>query len=86
MTHGPNLMVPGGSEKAWPRPPIFGWIQQRKEVDPQEMLRVFNCGIGMVLVVPAANGSDVKRRLDAAGEDWREIGTVVPGSRRVRYA
>ena len=36
---------------SWQRNPIFDWIQQTGDVDPQEMLRVFNCGIGMVAIV-----------------------------------
>jgi phosphoribosylaminoimidazole (AIR) synthetase len=50
------------------------------------MLHVFNCGLGMVLVVPPAHGLAVKNRLDAAGEAWNQIGRVQKGERTVRFA
>ncbi|MCK5725676.1 MAG: phosphoribosylformylglycinamidine cyclo-ligase [Thiotrichaceae bacterium] len=37
---------------SWKRPPIFDWLQEQGEVSDKEMLRTFNCGIGMVLIVP----------------------------------
>ncbi len=70
---------------AWSWPPLFRFLMDKGRVPPAEMLRVFNCGIGIVLVVPAANGLEVKRRLDAAGEDWKQIGRVQKGTRRVRF-
>jgi phosphoribosylformylglycinamidine cyclo-ligase len=71
--------------EAWSWPPLFRFLMDKGRVPPGEMLRVFNCGIGMVLIVPAARGLDVKRRLDAAGEDWKQIGRVQKGSRQVRF-
>ena len=70
---------------AWSWPPLFRFLMEKGRVPPAEMLRVFNCGIGMVLMVPAGKGLDVKRRLDAAGEDWKQIGRVQKGERRVRF-
>jgi phosphoribosylformylglycinamidine cyclo-ligase len=70
---------------SWSWPPLFRFLMDKGRVAPAEMLRVFNCGIGMVLIVPAANGLDVKHRLDAAGEDWKQIGRVQKGSRQVRF-
>jgi phosphoribosylaminoimidazole (AIR) synthetase len=49
------------------------------------MLRVFNCGIGMVLMIPPARGLEVKTRLDASGEDWKQIGRVQQGGQHVRF-
>ena len=41
-------------QEAWPRPPSSSWLQQAGNVAEDEMCRVFNCGIGMVVVVAAA--------------------------------
>jgi phosphoribosylformylglycinamidine cyclo-ligase len=70
---------------SWEWPPLFEVLAGKGNVPPGEMLRVFNCGIGLVLVVPPANGRAVKSRLDAAGEDWREIGRIQKGTRSVRF-
>ncbi|MFI5182521.1 MAG: phosphoribosylformylglycinamidine cyclo-ligase [Thermoanaerobaculia bacterium] len=71
---------------AWTWPPLFRFLESRGGVAREEMLRVFNCGIGMALVVPRASEGSVKKSLDAAGEAWAEIGRIVTGTRRVRYA
>jgi phosphoribosylformylglycinamidine cyclo-ligase len=61
---------------AWPRPQIFGLLQREGRVSEDEMLRVFNCGIGMVLVVSAEQESDVLDRLRAVGERAYRIGEI----------
>lgn len=61
---------------AWPRPPIFGFLQRHGELPDSEMLRVFNCGIGMVVVVPAEECEDVLERLQGLGERAYRIGAV----------
>ena len=61
---------------SWPRPPIFGLLQREGELDANEMLRVFNCGIGMVLLVPEEQSEDVLDRLRAQGERAYRIGTT----------
>ncbi|MDL2718433.1 MAG: phosphoribosylformylglycinamidine cyclo-ligase [Acidobacteriota bacterium] len=71
---------------AWSWPPLFKFLRDRGHVSQSEMLRVFNCGIGMVLIVPPARGLEVKNRLDASGEDWKQIGRVQKGARTVRFA
>jgi len=63
-------------EHAWPRPGVFGWLQREAGLDDQEMLRVFNCGIGMVLCVPHEQASDIVLRMQAQGERAYEIGRV----------
>ena len=60
----------------WPRPPIFGWLQRRGGIDEAEMLRVFNCGIGMVLIVPSEEASDILDRAQAPGERAYRIGVI----------
>jgi phosphoribosylformylglycinamidine cyclo-ligase len=59
---------------AWPRPPVMAWLAERGGVAPDEMLRVFNCGIGMVLVVddPAAAMALLRQH----GESVFAIGTI----------
>jgi len=61
---------------AWPRPALFSLIQRVGEVPEDEMLRVFNCGIGMLLIVPREQTSDVMERLQALGERSYRIGEV----------
>jgi phosphoribosylformylglycinamidine cyclo-ligase len=61
---------------SWPRPPLFKWLQQQGNVAEEEMHRVFNCGIGMVAVVAAADAKRAAAKLRAAGETVYEIGTV----------
>ncbi len=63
---------------AWPRPPVFGWLQRAGNVTDAEMHRVFNCGIGMVVVVAAEHAARAADLLAAAGETVYRIGTVVP--------
>jgi len=60
----------------WPRPPLFDWLAQRGGVDEDEMLRVFNCGIGMVMVVPAEQAEDVLDRVRGTGERAYRIGEI----------
>jgi phosphoribosylformylglycinamidine cyclo-ligase len=72
--------------EAWSWPPLFKFLRDKGRVSPSEMLRVFNCGIGMVLIVPPARGLEVKNRLDASREDWKQIGRVQKGTRTVRFA
>ena len=61
---------------AWPRPPLFAWLQGTGGVAEQEMLRVFNCGIGMALVVSEATAERAMQHLHAAGENVFRIGRI----------
>jgi phosphoribosylformylglycinamidine cyclo-ligase len=61
---------------SWPRPKLFQWLQEQGGVAEEEMHRVFNCGIGMVAVVAAADVKRAAGRLRAAGETVYEIGVV----------
>ncbi|SFU31678.1 phosphoribosylformylglycinamidine cyclo-ligase [Halomonas korlensis] len=62
---------------SWERPAIFDWLQQHGNVDEQEMLRVLNCGIGMVVVVPASHADQAREHLQAQGETVYRIGEIV---------
>lgn len=70
---------------AWRWPPLFGFLASVGGLAREEMLRVFNCGIGLVLVVPRVSTDAVTRALDAAGETWVVIGRVEGGARSVRF-
>ncbi|MGA7816569.1 phosphoribosylformylglycinamidine cyclo-ligase, partial [Caballeronia sp.] len=62
--------------QAWPMPPLFTWLQKHGGVADAEMHRVFNCGIGMVVVVSAADAAAAIELLAAAGEQVWAIGHV----------
>jgi phosphoribosylformylglycinamidine cyclo-ligase len=61
---------------AWPLPPLFRWLQAQGNVADAEMHRVFNCGIGMVLVVAAGDAGRTIEHLRAAGETVHRIGVI----------
>ena len=61
---------------SYPLPPLFEWLRQRGNVADDEMLRVFNCGIGMVVIVAAEHERQAGEVLRAAGETVWRIGTV----------
>ncbi len=64
-------------EKAsWPRPTVFEWLQREGKVAEAEMQRVFNCGIGMAVVVAAGDADAAVRALSGAGETVFRIGRI----------
>ncbi len=74
---------------AWTRPALFDWLQQAGNVEPAEMLRTFNCGIGMCVVVAAADAEAAKAHLQASGETVWQIGEIVArpeGTEQVIYS
>jgi phosphoribosylformylglycinamidine cyclo-ligase len=62
---------------AIPVPPVFGWLAQTGGVAEAEMLRTFNCGIGMIVVADAGEAEGVMQRLRAAGENPVRIGETI---------
>ncbi len=60
----------------WQRPRLFDWLQREGQVAESEMHRVFNCGIGMVVIVARADVEEALRLLHAAGEKALEIGRI----------
>jgi phosphoribosylformylglycinamidine cyclo-ligase len=60
----------------WPRPAIFDWLQQHGNVEEAEMHRVFNCGIGYVAVVAAADAAAAAEAFGAHGETCWQVGTI----------
>lgn len=67
----------------WPILPIFQFLQKRGPVDEQEMYRVFNMGIGFVLIVSADFADAIQRKLTRYGETVYRIGLITKGSRKV---
>ena len=64
------------SKDAWQMPPLFQWLQQAGNVDAQEMYRVFNCGIGMVVIVAAEDADMAAEQLRSTGETVYNLGTI----------
>jgi phosphoribosylformylglycinamidine cyclo-ligase len=64
---------------AWPIPPVFPWLARAGGVAPDEMLRVFNCGVGMALVVAEANAEAAEGLLAAEQEHVVRIGRIEAG-------
>ncbi len=62
--------------QSWKRPAVFDWIQQAGNVEFHEMYRTLNCGIGMVVVVDAAEQEKAKAALETAGETVYVIGQI----------
>ncbi|KHK50708.1 phosphoribosylaminoimidazole synthetase [Ralstonia sp. A12] len=61
---------------AWTLPPLFQWLQKAGNVADDEMHRVFNCGIGMVVIVSAADAPAAIAHLKDAGETVYQIGEI----------
>ena len=62
--------------KSWTMPPLFQWLQQHGGVADAEMHRVFNCGIGMTVIVSKENADAAMAQLQAAGETVYRIGEI----------
>jgi phosphoribosylformylglycinamidine cyclo-ligase len=79
----PRVLPPGSraviDAGSWQRPAIFDWLQEHGNVEPQEMYRTFNCGIGMVVCVAAPDADTAIAHLREHGEDARVIGQVEAG-------
>jgi phosphoribosylformylglycinamidine cyclo-ligase len=83
-------VLPGGvaaeiDRASWTRPAVFDWLAEQGPVEEREMLRTFNCGIGLVLVADDAEAASLERDLAQDGA-WR-LGRVVegaPGAAEVR--
>jgi phosphoribosylformylglycinamidine cyclo-ligase len=77
-------MLPEGTralirKASWTRPKIFDWLQQKGNVAEDEMHRVFNCGIGMVMALAPEHAERAMAALRGAGETVYEVGVVEAG-------
>jgi len=70
--------------RTWPRPDIFTFLQEKGPVQTEEMYRVFNMGIGFVLVVDPRSVQSVAESLTTHGETAYVIGRITEGTGRVK--
>ena len=63
-------------KSAWPMPPLFAWLQKEGGVAEAEMHRVFNCGIGMAVILAAADAAAAQLLLEAHGETVYALGEI----------
>jgi len=72
----PETLTAHLERTAWNMPPLFGWLQEQGNVSDAEMHRVFNCGIGMVVIVSPEEAAAAETLLRDAGETVSRIGTI----------
>jgi len=72
--------------RSWQRDPLFDWLQRTGRIDRDEMYRTFNCGIGMVAILPAQSAEAAVALLNLHGETASLIGEVRHGARGVVIA
>ena len=78
LPEGAHAVVDAG---AWQQPALMAFLQEQGNIEPGEMARTFNCGIGMVLAVQHELASEVVAELEEAGEDVVHVGEIAEGPR-----
>jgi phosphoribosylformylglycinamidine cyclo-ligase len=68
---------------SWAIPPVFQWLQEQGNVTDTEMYRTFNCGVGMVICISAADQERALANLRASGQQAWVIGEITAGSNEV---
>jgi phosphoribosylformylglycinamidine cyclo-ligase len=91
ITENLPRVLPKGTAAAiqlgsWPVLPIFEHLQELGKVPQEEMLRTFNMGMGMLLVVPSAKFKKAQSVLERVGEKFYTIGRIIKGERKVTYS
>ena len=79
VTENVPRVLPNGTKaviKAWDLPPVFKWLQENGGVEHREMYRTFNCGIGMVIALPADAVDTATSLLRSMGETVHQIGHI----------
>ena len=90
LTENPPRVLPDGLAceidlSAWTLPPVFCWLATTANMSVPELLKTFNCGIGMIVVVAAERAADLTALLTAEGENVIPLGRVVKGEAGVIY-
>ena len=78
LPEGAHAMIDAA---AWEQPRLMAFLQAQGNIEPEEMARTFNCGIGMVAIVSPAQAADVIAALTASGETVFAIGVIEAGAR-----
>ena len=84
LTENPPRVVPEGLAceidlGAWELPPVFRWLAETANMSEPELLKTFNCGIGMMVVVCADRSEELAALLRAHGETVVNMGRIVKG-------
>jgi phosphoribosylformylglycinamidine cyclo-ligase len=84
ITENPPRVLPEGLAceidlGAWDLPPVFRWLASTANMAESELLKTFNCGIGMMLVVDEAQADALTTLLTASGETVSRLGTIIEG-------
>ena len=88
LTDNIPRVLPAGLEavlerRNWQRDPVFDWLQKAGRIESTEMYRTFNCGLGMVVIVPPEHAAAAVKFLAARGETTTIVGEVRAGARGV---
>ncbi len=75
----PNNLHAHVNADSWQQPRLMAFLQAQGNIEPHEMARTFNCGIGMVIAVAQCDVIDVSAELVAAGESVHHIGHIAAG-------
>ena len=91
ITENPPRLLPDGLAcaidlSAWQLPPVFRWLAQTAGMSEPELLKTFNCGIGMMLAVAPDRADAVAETLRGMGETVVPVGRIVPGDGGVVYS
>lgn len=84
LTENPPRVIPDGLAceidlSSWQLPPVFRWLAETAGMSEPELLKTFNCGIGMIAVVAADRADVIEALFRAEGETVTRLGRVVPG-------
>ncbi len=77
----PQGVSAGISQGSWSMPPVFKWLQDSGRVEQDEMLRTFNCGVGMVVCVDSQDAERAIIHLENSGEKVIVLGEIVESDR-----
>ena len=91
ITENPPRLLPDGLAcaidlSAWTLPPVFRWLAETARMSEAELLKTFNCGIGMMLAVAPDRADTVADALRGMGETVVPVGRIVPGDGGVVYS